>query len=117
MKSYFQEGLKLVKLTKVLASLNLLVLLSALPVGADEIYSSIQNSKSKGITIVYRNRWGRIKMQNITTYDYLMEDGSTKVQPFKIPHLEDDRKWPKKHPYLYMFGPIIAGSAYNLVSR
>ena len=115
MKSFFLGGLKLVNLSKVLVWVTTTVFLSALPVRADEIYSSIENSKSKGITIVYRNRWGRLQMQNITTYEYLMEDGTKKTLPYKIPHLSDDRPFSKKHPYLYMLGPIIAGSAYNMI--
>ncbi len=116
MKFFFQNGLKLVNLSKVLVWVTTAVVLMSLPCEATEIYSSIQNSKSKGLQIVYRNRWGRIEMQNITTYEYLMEDGSTKVQPYKIPHLEDNRPWSKKHPYLYMAGPVLLGAASNLMS-
>jgi hypothetical protein len=100
---------------KVLTILICMLFLS-LPAGAKEIFIAVEDSQTRGKTVVFVDRWGRLREQQVTTYSYLMEDGSKVTLPYKLPHLRDDRHWTKKHPYLCLLGTALLGSSSTIVN-
>ena len=84
---------------------------------ATVIYESVISSGKKPVEICYLDRFGRLKLQKITVYTYLLHDGSRVEQPYKIPHLRDERKFTVKHPILCLIWNTIGGSMSSVAYR
>jgi len=96
-------------INRALLTFTSVVVLLQLPAEGKEIFVAIEDSLPQGRTVVFVDRWGRLREQKVTTYTYLLEDGNKTVLPYKLPHLRDDRPFRKKHPILTFIGTYLAG--------
>ena len=87
----------------------LLIALEGAPAYSQEILTGIVDSKQiENVSVIMNDKGFTREIRTKTTeFEYLTKDGAHVFLPYKVKGLKDSRRFRVKHPFLYMFMPLV----------